>query len=87
MMLFTQDTAKAAQDTTFRIFGSHPTSNPLAIYLVVMFVLWLLALRGRGKETFSKQAQEVLEEKFQSGEINKKTYDKFRQDVTLRPKR
>lgn len=59
----------------------------LKAYLAIMFVLWLLALRGRKKETFTKQAQEVLDEKYADGEINKKTYDKYRQDVTLRPKR
>jgi uncharacterized membrane protein len=52
-----------------------------------MFVLWLLALRSRHKKTFEKQAQEVLDEKYASGELTKKSYDKFRQDVSLRPKR
>lgn len=60
---------------------------PFKIYLVVMFVLWLIALRSRNKKTFEKQAQEVLDEKYASGELSKKSYDKFRQDVSLRPKR
>ena len=61
--------------------------SPFSEYLLVMFLLWLLARHGNRKKTFERQAQEVLEEKYQSGEISKKTYDKYRQDVTLRPKR
>lgn len=77
-----------AQDTAATKTGFH-LDGPTALkgYLALMFVLWLLALRGRKKATFSKQAQEVLDEKFTAGEINKKTYDKYRQDVSLRPKR
>jgi hypothetical protein len=79
---------QAAQDTATSGTGLH-LDGPTALkgYLAVMFVLWLLALRGRKKTTFTKQAQEVLDEKYTAGEINKKTYDKYRQDVSLRPKR
>ena len=55
--------------------------------ILTILLLWLLAERGRRRKTFEKQAQEVLEEKFEAGEINQKTFDKYRQDVTLRPKR
>jgi uncharacterized membrane protein len=82
-----QDSAAAVNDNVGNFFGSGSPTSPFKIYLLVMFILWLLARRGRKKETFSKQAQEVLDEKFTSGEITKKTYDKFRQDVTIRPKR
>ena len=61
--------------------------SPFSEYVVVLLLLWLLAERGRRRKTFEKQAQEVLEEKLAAGEINKTTYDKYRQDVTLRPKR
>lgn len=62
--------------------------SPLSEYLLVLFVLWLIARRhDRKKETFEKQAQEVLDEKLDQGELSKAAYDKFRQDLALRPKR
>jgi hypothetical protein len=63
--------------------------SPFSEYLAVLFFLWLVARRNR-KPTdanFSQQAQDVLETKHASGELSRKTYDKFRQDVALRPKR
>jgi hypothetical protein len=86
MLGLAQDTTTAGDSSHISFTSASPT-NPFMIYLFVMFVLWLLARRGRKKETFTKQAQEVLDEKYAAGEINKKTYDKFRQDVSLRPKR
>lgn len=79
---------QVAADTASKSTGLH-LDGPTALkgYLATMFLLWLLALRGRKKATFTKQAQEVLDEKYTAGEINKKTYDKYRQDVELRPKR
>jgi uncharacterized membrane protein len=51
-------------------------------------VLWLIARRhDRKKDTFQGQAQEVLDEKLQKGELSREAYDKFRQDLALRPKR
>lgn len=62
--------------------------SPLSEYLLVLFVLWLLARRHeRRKDTFEQQAQEVLDEKLQKGELSRDAYDKFRQDLVLRPKR
>jgi hypothetical protein len=62
--------------------------SPLTEYLLVLFVLWLIARRhDRKKETFEKQAQEVLDEKLDRGELSRDAYDKFRQDLALRPKR
>jgi hypothetical protein len=62
--------------------------SPFSEYLLLMFVLWLVARLSRKRdETFSIQAQEVLDEKYEKGELSKKAYDKFRADVSMRPKR
>jgi uncharacterized membrane protein len=51
-------------------------------------VLWIFARRGKPKQgDFNRQAQEVLDAKYRSGEISRKTYEKYRQDISLRPKR
>lgn len=60
--------------------------SPFTEYLVVLLLLWLLARRA-DRKTFDTKAQEVLDEKFEAGEIDKKTYDKYRQEMSLRPKR
>lgn len=61
--------------------------SPFSEYLLVLFVLWLLARHDARKQgDFGRQAQEVLEEKYQQGEISKQAYDKYRQDISLRPK-
>lgn len=60
--------------------------SPLSEYLLVLFLLWLLARRQRPKD-FGAQAQDVLEEKFKSGEIDQKTYDKYRQELSMRLKK
>lgn len=62
--------------------------SPFSEYLLVLFLLWLLARRHqRPKPDFSAQAQEVLDEKFKRGEIDKKTYDKYRQELSMRIKK
>lgn len=62
--------------------------SPLSEYLLVLFVLWLIARRhDRKQDTFEQQAQEVLDEKLHRGELSRDAYDKFRQDLSLRPKR
>ena len=61
--------------------------SPFTEYFAVLFVLWLLARRGERRVTFDTKAQEVLDAKLASGEIDKKTYEKFRQEMSLRPKR
>ena len=62
--------------------------SPFSEYLLVLFLLWLLARRHqRPKPDFSAQAQEVLDEKFKRGEIDKKTYDKYRQELSMRLKK
>lgn len=61
--------------------------SPFSEYLLVLFVLWLLARHDARKQgDFGRQAQEVLEEKYRQGEISKQAYDKYRQDISLRPK-
>lgn len=61
--------------------------SPFSEYLLLLFVLWLIARRDHRKKTFDTQAQEVLDEKYSRGELTKEAYEKYRQDVALRPKR
>jgi len=62
--------------------------SPYNEFLIFLFVLWLFARRGRPKgEDFNRQAQDVLDRKYKSGEISRATYEKYRQDISLRPKR
>ncbi|MGH7503718.1 MAG: hypothetical protein ACREL7_18485 [Longimicrobiales bacterium] len=62
--------------------------SPYTEYLVILLVFWLFARRGGQKQgDFNRQAQEVLDELFKRGEITKNAYEKFRQDISLRPKR
>jgi hypothetical protein len=62
--------------------------SPYNEFVVILFVLWLFARRGRPKQgDFSLQAQDVLEAKLRSGELSRKAYDKYRQHLSIRPKR
>lgn len=62
--------------------------SPYTEYFVILLVFWLFARRGGQKQgDFNMQAQQVLDELFKKGEITKAAYDKFRQDISLRPKR
>ena len=61
--------------------------SPFTEYLAVLLLLWLLARRDSGRETFDAKAQEVLDQKLAQGEIDQKTYEKYRQEMSLRPKR
>ena len=62
--------------------------SPYTEYIVILFVFWLFARRGAQKQgDFNRQAQEVLDELYARGEITQKAYEKFRQDISLRPKR
>ena len=74
-------------DKVWDFLDSPAPYSPFSEYLLVLFVLWLLARRAQRKESFDTQAQDVLDQKYAQGEISKKSYDKFRQDVSLRPKR
>jgi hypothetical protein len=62
--------------------------SPFSEYLLVLFVLWLIARRANRKKTsFDTQAQDVLDAKYEEGELSREAYEKYRQDVSLRPKR
>ena len=61
--------------------------SPFTEYLFVLFVLWLLARRNKQSKDFSAEAQKVLDEKFEKGEIDKKTYDQYRQELSMRIKK
>ena len=61
--------------------------SPFSEYLAVLFLLWLLARRSHEKKDFSAEAQHVLDEKFKQGEIDRETYDKYRQELSLRLKK
>lgn len=65
--------------------------SPFSEYLLVLFILWLIARlehsREERRKTFGKQAQEVLEDKYESGELSRSAYEKYRQDVSMRPRR
>lgn len=64
------------------------TIEPYKWFLLVLIVFWLLARRSAPeKDSFDAQAQRVLEEKFRNGEISEKAYQKYRQDISIRPKR
>lgn len=62
--------------------------SPFSEYLAVMFLLWLLARRDQeNKKDFSAEAQQVLEAKFRSGEIDRTIYEKYRQELSMRLKK
>jgi hypothetical protein len=61
--------------------------SPFSEYLLVMFILWLIARRANRPNTFDTQAQEVLDQKYADGELSEKAYNKYRQEMALRPKR
>jgi hypothetical protein len=61
--------------------------SPFAEYILVLLILWFIARRQRPKVDFGGQAQEVLEEKFKKGEIDRKTYEKYRQELSMRLKK
>ena len=75
-------------DRLLHFIDSPAPYSPFSEYLLLLFVLWLVArVQHRKKNTFDTQAQEVLDQKYADGELSKKAYDKFRQDLALRPKR
>jgi hypothetical protein len=74
-------------DHVIEFFNTPAPYSPFSEYLLVMFILWLLARRANRKRTFDTQAQEVLDQKYADGEISKTAYEKYRQEMALRPKR
>jgi hypothetical protein len=92
MMILVQATPPAPRgdwvDAVLTFLDTPAPYSPLTEYLLVLFVLWLLARRQeRKKETFEAQAQEVLDDKLETGELTQEAYDRFRQDMILRPRR
>ena len=93
MMLLLQTAATPSPqgdwvDSVLTFLDTPAPYSPLTEYLLVLFILWLIARRHeRHKETFEGQAQEVLDQKLHAGELTREAYDRFRQDMMLRPKR
>lgn len=61
--------------------------SPFSEYLLVLFILWFLARRTEKKKDFSAEAQMVLDEKYKRGELDKATYEKYRQELSMRIKK
>ena len=61
--------------------------SPFSEYLLVLFILWLLARKAHEKKDFSAEAQNVLDDKYKKGEIDRSTYEKFRQELSMRLKK
>jgi hypothetical protein len=86
-------TADAATSLSWwdRVMGFVDTPapySPFSEYLLLLFVLWLIARWARRRPTsFDTQAQEVLDQKYAEGEISVGAYRKFRQEMSMRPKR
>ncbi|HSJ32628.1 MAG TPA: hypothetical protein VK933_14400 [Longimicrobiales bacterium] len=94
MMLLLQTAATPSAegdwvDSILTFLDTPAPYSPLSEYLLVLFVLWLIARRSnrKSKDTFESQAQEVLDDKLQLGELSRDAYDRFRQDLILRPRR
>lgn len=61
--------------------------SPFSEYLVVLFILWVIARGQNTKKDFSGEAQVVLDEKYKRGEIDKASYEKYRQELSMRLKK
>jgi hypothetical protein len=74
--------------SVLEFFNTPAPYSPFSEYLLVMFILWLIARRANSrKKSFDTQAQEVLDQKYSEGEISEKAYNKYRQEMAVRPKR
>jgi uncharacterized membrane protein len=86
---------KAAAEGSFgwwdslKVFADTPAPySPFSEYLLLLFVMWLIArVSNRPPKPFDTQAQEVLDQKYAEGEITPAAYNRFRQEMSLRPKR
>ena len=77
-----------AQDGLEKIKNFIEQTGYFKYYLLVMFLLWLIARLGqKPRKDFSAEAQRVLDEKYQKGEIDTKTYEKYRQELSMRLKK
>jgi hypothetical protein len=61
--------------------------SPFSEYLLVLFILWFMARRVETKKDFSAEAQRVLDDKFKRGELDRPTYEKYRQELSMRVKK
>ena len=61
--------------------------SPFTEYLAILLLLWLLARRRAEQKDFGAEAQRVLDEKFKKGEIDRATYEKYRQELSMRIKK
>lgn len=76
-----------AWDSFLQFIDTPAPYSPFSEYLLVLFLLWLLARHdARRQGNFGRQAQDVLDDKLAQGEISQKSYDKYRQEISLRPK-
>ena len=76
-------------DSVLTFLDTPAPYSPLSEYLLVLFVLWLIARRHdrKNRDTFHSQAQDVLDDKLRLGELSRDAYDRFRQDLLVRPRR
>lgn len=84
------DSASAHPGLTDRLkdLGLSSPQHLLYGYIALLFVLWFLARRGRARQKdFTAEAQIVLDEKFRKGEIDRETYEKYRQELSMRLKK
>ena len=61
--------------------------SPFSEYVLLLFLLWLLARREKGRADFNRKAQSVLEEKYAAGELSREAYEKYRQELSIRSRR
>ena len=87
LVLQSPDVDPSAVPPFLRWLDSPLPYSPFSEYILVLLILWFVARKQRPKVDFSEQAQEVLEEKYKRGEIDKKTYDKYRQELSMRLKK
>ena len=74
-------------DHLLTFFDTPAPYSPFSEYLLLLFILWLMARRHHEKKDFGEEAQHVLDEKFKKGEIDRNTYEKYRQELTMRLKK
>jgi hypothetical protein len=86
--LASPEATRAAEwvDSMIAFLDSPLPFSPLTEYMLVILVLWFLARKKPPEPSFDQQAQDVLEHKFNQGELTKDAYDKHRQDMSLRSK-
>lgn len=61
--------------------------SPFSEYLLILLILWLFARRKAVKKDFSAEAQTVLDAKYEKGELDTATYEKYRQELSMRVKK